>query len=134
MHDDFRVAGVHKDGGFPLTDPEVVARYRKAAKSIISQIGRSVFSGTFNLGSVSFPIDCMSHKSMLYLIGVQALHAPLYLTKAHFTTDPIERMKYVIVTSLSFVHPIHIWDKPLNPILGETLQGSYADGSHLYME
>ena len=128
------MAGVHKDGGFPLDDPEVVGRYRRAGKSIISQIGRSVFSGTFNLGSVSFPIDCMSHKSMLYLIGTQALHAPLYLTAANFATDPVERMKYVIVLSLSFIHPVHMWDKPLNPILGETLQGQYADGSKVYME
>ena len=69
LSDDFRVAGVHKDGGFPLDDPEVVGRYRRAAKDIISQIGRSIFSGKFNLGSVSFPINCMSHKSIIYLIA-----------------------------------------------------------------
>ena len=125
---------MHKDGGFPLDDPEVVARYRRAGKSIIKQIGRSIFSGSFNLGSVSFPIDCMSHKSMVYLLATQAIHAPLYLTAANFADDPIERMKYVIVTSLSFIHPVHMWDKPLNPILGETLQGTYLDGSRVYME
>jgi len=27
-----------------------------------------------------------------------------------------------------------MWDKPLNPILGETLEGSYLDGSRVYME
>ena len=134
MKDDFRVAGGHKDGGFILEDADVVGRYRRAGKSIIKQIGKSVFSGKFNLGSVSFPIDCMSHKSILYLIGTQALHAPLYLTAANFATDPVERMKYVIVTSLSFIHPVHMWDKPLNPILGETLQGGYGDGSTIYME
>ena len=45
LKDDFRVAGVHKDGGFILDDADVVGRYRKAGKSIISQIGRSIFSG-----------------------------------------------------------------------------------------
>ena len=58
----------------------------------------------------------------------------MYLTAANFASDPVERMKYVIVLSLSFIHPVHMWDKPLNPILGETLQGGYADGSKVYME
>lgn len=62
------------------------------------------------------------------------MHAPLYLNAAYFATDPVERMKYVIVTALSFIHPAHIWEKPLNPILGETLQGLYQDGSRVYME
>ena len=50
------------------------------------------------------------------------------------TKDPVERMKHVMVTSLSFVHPCHIFDKPLNPILGETFQGYLADGSVVCME
>jgi hypothetical protein len=42
------------------------------------------------------------------------------MNAAALSKDPVERMKFVLVTSLSFVQPSHIFDKPLNPILGET--------------
>ncbi len=135
MHDDFRLKeGTHKDGGFPLDDAEVLSKYRQALKDVVKQIGRSIFSGKFSLASISFPIRCMSHHSLLYLIATMSKHSPLYMTAAALTSDPIERMKFVMVTSLSFVQPCHIFDKPLNPILGETYQGSLADGSTVYME
>ena len=62
------------------------------------------------------------------------MHAPLYMNAAYFSKDPVERMKYVIVTALSFIQPAKMWDKPLNPILGETVEGVYPDGSRVYME
>ena len=43
-------------------------------------------------------------------------------------------MKLVMTTSLSFLQPCHVFDKPLNPILGETLQGSLADGTTVMLE
>lgn len=134
LSDDYRLPGVHKDGGFPLTDAAVLERYRSAFKDIASQIGRSIFTGRFNLGSVSFPIKCMSPQSILPVIATISVHSPIYLTKAAYETDPVERMKYVITNALSYYYPSHIFDKPLNPILGETYQGSLADGSSVYME
>ena len=125
---------MHKDGGFPLDDAEVLGRYRAAFKDIVKQIGRSIFSGKFNLGSVSFPIKCMSPESILYLISTMSLNTPLYLTRAALTNDPIERMKCVMTNSLSFAYTCHVFDKPLNPILGETYQGKLPDSSMVYME
>jgi hypothetical protein len=135
LNDDFRMKqGTHKDGGFPLDDAVVLAKYRQAAKEIVKQIGRTIFSGKFNLASISFPINCMSHHSLLYLIATMNRHSPIYMNVAAQTKDPVERMKHVMVTSLSFIQPCHIFDKPLNPILGETFQGYLADGSKVYME
>lgn len=79
-----------------------------------------MFSGKFNLAGVSFPISCMANESLLYFISTMNIHAPLYLNAAAQTTDPVERMKFVIVTSLSFVYSCHTFEKPLNPVLGET--------------
>lgn len=132
--DDFRHPEAHKDGGFPLNDAVVLGKYRNAAKDIVKQLGRTIFSGKFNIGSVSFPINCMSDKSILYLIGSMAIHSPIYMTRAALATDPIERMKYVLTTSLSFLHPCHVFDKPLNPILGETMQGAMTDGTTVHLE
>ena len=76
----------------------------------------------------------MSHQSILELISTMGMHAPIYLNAAALATDPVERMKYVMVTSLSFVYPCHTFEKPLNPILGETHQAYFDDGSYVYME
>ena len=45
-----------------------------------------------------------------------------YLNAAGMATDPVERMKFVMTASIAFLYPCHTWDKPLNPILGETFQ------------
>jgi len=63
----------------------------------------------------------MSDKSILYLIATMMMHAPIFMSRAALEEDPIERMKFVVTASLSFVYPCHVFDKPLNPILGETL-------------
>jgi hypothetical protein len=62
----------------------------------------------------------MSNESMLYMIATMSVHSPTYLTAAALATDPLERLKLVITTSISFVYTCHRFDKPLNPVLGET--------------
>ena len=103
LTDDFRHPDSHKDGGFPLNDAAVIGKYRNAFKDIVKQLGRTIFSGKFNIGSVSFPISCMSPNSILYLIATMSIHAPIYMTRAALATDPIERMKYVLIESISFL-------------------------------
>jgi len=63
-----------------------------------------------------------------------SIHSPTYMNAAAFATDPVERMKFVITESLSFIYPTHTYEKPLNPILGETYQGFQEDGSQIFME
>ena len=79
-----------------------------------------MITGNFNLTNTSFPIKCMSHKTILELIASVCCVGPAYFNAAAFATDPIERMKYVMTASVAFVYPTHHFDKPLNPILGET--------------
>lgn len=134
LNDDFRHPDAHKDGGFPLNDAAVIGKYRSAFKDIVKQLGKTIFSGKFNIGSVSFPISCMSHQSILYLIATMSIHSPIYMTRAALQRDPIERMRMVMLTSLSFLQPCHIFDKPLNPILGETMQARLVDGSQVCLE
>lgn len=40
----------------------------------------------------------------------------------------------VITSSVAFFHPAKIFEKPLNPILGETYQAHGQDGSMIYLE
>jgi hypothetical protein len=59
---------------------------------------------------------------------------PVFLNAAALTKDPIERMKLVISASLAWIYPTHTFDKPLNPVLGETYQGELLDGTKIYCE
>jgi Oxysterol-binding protein len=43
-------------------------------------------------------------------------------------------MQMIITASLAFLFPCHTWDKPLNPILGETFQGELEDGTKVFLE
>lgn len=76
----------------------------------------------------------MCEKSILHAVGSIAMVFPYYLNAAAVTQDPIERMKLVMVSSVAFIYPTHMFQKPLNPILGETLQQECKDGTKIYCE
>lgn len=57
-----------------------------------------------------------------------------YFNAAAMTDDPVLRMKLVMTGSIAFMYHCHTWGKPLNPILGETYQGSLPDGSQVFAE
>ena len=43
-------------------------------------------------------------------------------------------MKYCLAGSISAAYHMNLFLKPLNPVIGETAQGKYADGSEVYCE
>lgn len=56
------------------------------------------------------------------------------MNKAASIQDPVERMKLLMTHNLSFFYKEKIFEKPLNPILGETFQAIGQDGAMIYME
>lgn len=71
----------------------------------------------------------MIPKSALEKTFMQAITFPLYLNKAASLTSPLERMKLSIVALLSNYIQANSFLKPLNPILGETFEGGFEDGT-----
>lgn len=55
------------------------------------------------------------------------------LTKQE-ATDPVERLKNVIASVIAGLHLTCTQAKPFNPILGETYQGVFEDGTLIYCE
>jgi hypothetical protein len=43
-------------------------------------------------------------------------------------------MKLVMTSTIALLYPCHNFEKPLNPVLGETFQAYNPDGSFVYME
>ena len=133
-YDDWRREDTNSTGGFLLTDKEIASRLRSAGKEILKSVGKKIMSGSFNLTTISFPIKCMCKQSMLDSMATMAVTFPFYLNKAAFAKDPIERMKFIMVSTISFLLPAHQFEKPLNPVLGETIQRELDDGTKCYFE
>ena len=53
--------------------------------------------------------------------------SPLYLTKAFFCNDKIERLKWVTTYLIASFHLCVTEIKPFNPIIGETFQGKVGN-------
>ena len=132
--DDYRVGCSHKSGGLSLLDQTIVSKIRSVGTEILKQLGKKLLSGNFNLTQVSFPIRCMQASTALHTTLNSFQMIPLYVTKAVVTQNHLERMKLVIISMLSSFLHTSTFEKPLNPILGETLLGILEDGTKLYAE
>ena len=78
---------------------------------------------------MSMPAKIFEAKSSINRMCDLWTHAPNYLRAAADTNDSLERLKYVIAFAMSSVYICCSQSKPFNPILGETNQGHFHDGS-----
>jgi len=76
----------------------------------------------------------MCPATILEIMATIAGVNPVFVSAAAMTNDPIERLILVMASSLAFIYPTHQFEKPLNPILGETYQAVGQDGTMVYME
>lgn len=76
----------------------------------------------------------MAPISILEQVPTSQACCSIYLNKAASISDPVERMKLVMASNIAFVVPTKIYEKPLNPVLGETYQAIAADGAKIYLE
>jgi len=133
--DEFRPIYANNDeGGFVFSSPKTIGLIRGIATDLIMQIGRKIISGDFNLTTVSVPIKVMIPLTILQHVCNGHFNFPLYLNLAADMTDNLERMKYVIVATISNWYKSSVMLKPLNPIWGETYEVMWEDGSHEYFE
>ena len=122
------------EGGFDFASEKTLGILRGIGWDLIKQIGRKILSGDFNLTTVTMPIKVMVPISILQHICNGHFNFPLYLNIASNLTDDLERMKYVIVATISCWYKSSVILKPLNPIWGETYEMMWEDGSHEYVE
>lgn len=119
----------HRKGGSVCHSKDIQKKYRSVGKEVLKEIGKKLLSGNLNLTKISFPIKAMISKSVLESAINGTSVFPLFMTKAAQSRDPVERMKLVISGVVSSFFWTNQFYKPLNPILGETLQGHFGDGS-----
>ena len=77
----------------------------------------------------------MTHESALIVFAKTLSTFPFYMGKAAFFDDePIERFKFIIAAQISGAYYSQNFEKPLNPILGETYEAFGQDGAKIFAE
>ena len=119
------------DGVYCLNQ-EIVDRQKGVIKDLILQLTKMILSGTHI--TISLPIRIFEPRSMVERYSDWFSFAPDLLEKAAKCEDNLETFKYVILFSLSALFRSTEQLKPLNPLLGETYQCEWEDGSKFYIE
>ena len=65
---------------------------------------------------------------------MQQSSMPIYFNYAASLTDPVERLKCVMVASISYIYCEKLYQKPLQPGIGETYQAYGQDGALIFYE
>jgi len=109
-----------------------------AIKEVLSKIANKMVKGQFtDILKISSP--AFIHHPVTYVesASMDLLNAQRFLTPAAETDDPIERLKLIISMYVGGSHivPAEVQSRaPLNPILGETVQRVFPDGTRFYGE
>ena len=118
--------------GVYCLNQEVIDKQSGIIKEVITQLTKCIWSGTAM--SLSLPIRIFEPRSMLERYTDWFAFAPDLLGKAGTCQDKNEAFKYVIVFALSALFRSSEQLKPLNPMLGETYECEWEDGTKFYLE
>ena len=95
-------------------------------------MGTNMLKGC-SIMNVSLPVAIFQPRSVLQVLADDYTLSPYYLGKAAITRDPLQRIKYLVGFMVSYLHRTIKQEKPFNPVLGETFQGTIAD-YNIYLE
>ena len=125
---------IPEDGGLECIDQQI---YEKQ-KGVIIDLLKQAVKGIFQKGGfirISLPVRVFEPRSTLDRIADGWRTAPTYLAKAAAcNSDPIARMKWVMTFAVSGLYCMVTHLKPFNPLLGETLESGFEDGTRVYCE
>ena len=118
--------------GIYCLNQEIVDKQSGIIKEVITQLTKCIWSGSAM--SLSLPIRIFEPRSYLERYTDWFSFAPDLLGKAGSCKDKEEAFKYVILFSLSALFRSSEQLKPLNPMLGETYECEWKDGTKFYLE
>lgn len=121
------------NGGLTCVDYEQLESQKGVMTHLVKSFGSNIIQGK-SVVNVSLPVRIFEPRSFLQRIPDAWCFAPIFLTRAAFAETPLQRFQYVITFMVAGLHRAVTNTKPFNPILGETFQGSYKDGSQIFLE
>lgn len=107
--------------GLLYKNEEAKDKIYRAVKYLLAKSGKNLFQGKSIL-NISLPVWMFDKRTLHQVFAYEHRLAPYFLTRAALSIDVVERLKWVTVHLISFLHFTTIQLKPFNPILGETFQ------------
>lgn len=125
---------MEKTGGFYTTDPVEQKAMDGILSDVASKLSKSIMDGN-GVAGMSLPVRIFDQKGLLERIIGYYTYAPIYLTLATAAKgDKLERLKLVVTMSCTGFWKCMGLMKPFHPILGETLQAYWEDGTSINVE
>ncbi|KAJ6230325.1 oxysterol-binding protein [Anaeramoeba flamelloides] len=129
-----RVHYAHQNGGWLYRNHDMIKKQRKIVFEIIKNIAGNIFKSERDLCSITMPVGIFEPRSYLHRLVDIFQFCPIFFKVAAQEKDPLERLKLVICCVILGLHNTVAQAKPFNPILGETFQGNFIDGTEIYCE
>ena len=107
--------------GLLYINEEAKKKIYKTAKYLIAKMGKNILTGKSIL-NVSFPVFIFDKRTLHQAFCHEQRLAPYYITRAIYSPDVLERLKWITVHLMAFLHLTTTQVKPFNPIIGETFQ------------
>mmetsp|Transcript_46488 Transcript_46488/g.75879 ORF Transcript_46488/g.75879 Transcript_46488/m.75879 type:complete len:395 (+) Transcript_46488:219-1403(+) len=119
-------------GGLRFNSDELKEQ-RKICLEFIRTLGTQFLSGG-DVIHTSLPVRLFEPRSFLERMTEFWGYNDI-LRKASKTADPVERLKWLVAFTVSGLHrDIYMQKKPFNPLLGETYQATFSDGTQIFCE
>ena len=107
--------------GLLYIDEEKKKIIYRTVKYLVEKLGKNILHGKSVL-NISFPVFIFDKRTLQMAFAFEQKLVPIFLTKAYFSNDKIERLKWVTTYLIASMHFCVSQIKPFNPIIGETFQ------------
>ena len=98
----------------------------KTIQFLLTKFGKNLFEGK-SIINISFPIILYDQRTYLQLIAYEMRTLPLFVTRACFSKDKLEKLKWIVVHLISALHISILQTQLFKPVIGETFQCKIGD-------
>jgi hypothetical protein len=123
---------IQQEGGLIFTDQRVLNKQSGIILDVIKKVAACLIKGKGIVG-LSLPIRLFEPRSTLERLLDRWSHMSHFFVELE-NMDRLERFKRVIAMGVSGLYVRPSQEKPFNPLLGETLQAHWPDGTQAYCE
>jgi hypothetical protein len=107
--------------GLLCKDKDLLEKQAKVVTYLLKKIGSNLIKGK-SIMNTSLPVNIFDKRTLLQVTAYEFSFAPIIISRAFYSIDPLEKLKWVTVFLISQLHISPIQTKPFNPIMGETFQ------------
>ena len=120
-------------GELKCVDKAILEKQKGMITDIIKKVAESLSQGRGVVG-VSLPVRIFEPRSLIERIVDWFAYTTVFLTPSAQLKTPIERLQNIIAFGFAGLSISVSQMKPFNPLLGETFQGTFDDGTQIFCE